>query len=147
MSTEHIESIKRVKQRYFAAVDAKDADALRECFTSDATLDYGPGSAPTVDEMVADYPQLPREADGSVSVLDSHLGVHAEIDLVSDTEAVGTWALQFRRVDRTAGTEMVLYGDYRDQYVLDGDSWKIRSCIFRTRWGRIAPLPPGTIFI
>ena len=147
MGTDHVEAINRVKHRYFRAVDAKDADALRRCFTADATLDYGPGSAPTVDAMVAGYGDVARDPDGGLLVLDAHLGLHPEIELVSDREATGTWVLQFRRVDRAAGTEMVLLGDYRDEYVLDGDAWKIRSCVFRSTWGRITPLPPGTVFM
>jgi len=146
MSTDHVEAIKRLKHRYFHSVDSKDAVELRGCFVAGAHLDYGPGGPSSADAMAAAY-EIAPDADRNVANIDTHLGLHPEIDLVGEAEAKGSWVLQFRRIDRVANTEMVMIGSYDDRYALVDGEWKIASCIFRSTWARIAPLPDGTVFI
>ena len=97
--------------------------------------------------MAVAYEEAAPDADRSVANIDTHLGLHPEIDLVGEAEATGSWVLQFRRIDRAANTEMVMIGSYDDRYALVDGEWKIASCIFRSTWARIAPLPEGTVFI
>ncbi len=133
-----IEAVKRLKARYFRFVDTFDLEGWLTCFTDDVVCLY--------DQAVSrkgSPAQDPYRVDGKAGIVDFwetnqnrlqsvHHGHMAEIDIVSDSEARGIWAME----DIVIFTEAILhgYGHYHEEYrKLDGE-WKIaRLHLTRTR--------------
>lgn len=70
------------------------------------------------------YLQMVKEG-AHAEMISHHNGHHGEIDILSDTEAIGTWYLyddlyEFRRGMRLYGTAF-----YRDKYLKVDGQWKI----------------------
>lgn len=138
-----IEQIKHLKYRYWRACDAKDPDGFRACFIRHgAKVDYGPlGSFDDVGPMLDIYKQIALERHGDgYAVLDMHHGYMPEIALISDTEAVGTWSLQFRCIDVARRTDRTTIGVYRDRYVIEDGEWKMSETKFTALWTASRPL-------
>ena len=126
MSTlEEIESIKKLKYKYFRCLDSKRWAELAECFTPDATSAYDGGK----------YSFQGREqilgflegALGRPTMITLHQGHHPEIELTSPTTATGTWYLEDQVIDAKRNTTLRGAAFYHDEYVkLDG-AWKLQS--------------------
>ena len=122
---EEIEAIKRLKYRYFRALDCKQWAELGETLSDDATTAYDKGKY-SFSGRAAILGFL-KDALGSPRVISLHQGHHPEIELTGATTARGTWYLEDMVFFLDAN--MVLHGAgfYSDEYVkVDGD-WKIKS--------------------
>jgi len=117
---EDIEAIRKLKAKYWNSVDDKKWDSLAECLAPD---------------FVFESPMLGRleGRDFCVKVLKramrnvatAHQGHSPSIEIVTDSTARGTWALQ-DRVQLTDGQYLTGYGRYEEEYVKENDAWKIR---------------------
>ncbi|MEP9394925.1 nuclear transport factor 2 family protein [Gordonia sp. VNK1] len=148
VATDPVESIKRLKYRYWRACDAKDPDTFRSCFIRHgARIDYGPlGNYDDADDLVEVFRSIALlRVDGTYAVYDMHHGMHPEITVTGDTTAVGRWSLRFRQVSLLDDTELLMTGDYDDDYVIEDGEWKIAACRFTDRWSMRRPLPPDTV--
>ena len=88
-----IEDIKNLKHRYFRAIDMSDFELLDHVFAEDITIDYRGGT-------------YRWESKGKQKIIDSlvqafhnqtaamHTAHHPEIEILSETEALGKWYLQ-----------------------------------------------------
>ena len=86
-----IEAIKRVKYTYLRCLDQKLWDEMREVFTDDAVAGYSGGKYSYEGrDAIIDF--LVRSM-GAETFHSSHRVHHPEIDLTSDSTAVGTWAM------------------------------------------------------
>lgn len=140
---EHRAAIADLKHRYFRAADSKDPEALRACFaTAGARIDYGPlGRFDDIDELVEVFRKVAlHRVDGKAVVLDMHHGMHPQITLTGADRDTGRWTLRYRRINLVERTELVLTGDYDDDYLLEGDGWKIAASRFRPLWSLTRPL-------
>lgn len=142
---EAIEAIKSLKYRYLRACDLKQPDVFRESFVQKgASIDYGPqvGRFEDADGIAEVYRRVALERqEGSYVVLDMHHGLHPEIEILSETEARGTWTLSYRRVSLNDRMQRVSTIEYDDRYEVENDAWRIRSCHVRTLWSLATPLP------
>lgn len=132
-----IEAIKAMKHRYWRACDNKDPDGFRSCFIRQgADMDYGAiGKADDVGPILQVFiDNALRKVDGTYNTLDMHHGLMPEITMVSPTEATGRWTLNFRQVNREAGTDTSMTGEYDDRYVIEDGEWKMSKCHFRVLW-------------
>ncbi|CAN5264247.1 hypothetical protein BH10PSE12_BH10PSE12_06050 [soil metagenome] len=155
---EAIEDIRQLKARYFRLGDSKDWDAWAQLFTVDALFDASEtnivGDMPTSATELPDSPlnEPIRGIDAilaackafvppsSVSV---HHGYMPEIEIVSDDEARGTWAMSDRISwpDGAPGSspdrvlvEMTGHGHYFETYRRVDGAWRIaRMKITRQR--------------
>lgn len=128
--------IGRLKARYFRHVDLKEWAALAEIFTDDVTFDRSTAhevmnrlSAPAVvpdrpvvsgrDEVVA----MIRRAVENIHTV--HRGFMPEIDVLSETEATGIWAMQ--DILRNFDGALILDGSghYHETYRRVGGRWLI----------------------
>jgi SnoaL-like domain len=119
------EEIKKLKARYFRAVDTKDWDLLAEVFAPDAIS--GPNEKGDVTNGLDAITERLRGALGEVQTV--HQGHSPEIELTSATTASGIWAQEDRIWDFPKGTGGTIhgFGHYHDSYVkLDG-GWRIAS--------------------
>ncbi|HQV58442.1 MAG TPA: nuclear transport factor 2 family protein [Ilumatobacteraceae bacterium] len=152
-TTDHladIEAIKQLKHRYWRACDGRDGVGFRACFIRHgARIDYGPmGSFDDVEPMARIFEAVTSARHGdNFAVADQHHGMMPEITMISATEAVGTWALQFRQVNMVHGTETTMVGHYDDRYVVEDGEWKIAACTCTVQWSITRPLGDATVVI
>ena len=122
---EDIEQIKRLKYRYCRCIDMANLAELRELFTADAGVCYVGGSyrfEVRGREQIIESIAMAFHAE-AVAVHNVH---HPEIDIVSPTEASGTWYLRdwfldLRNQRITDGTAL-----YHDRYVKQNGVWLIQ---------------------
>jgi hypothetical protein len=140
-----IEEIKNLKHRYFRAIDMADFDLLDDIFSEDITIDYRGGS-------------YRWESEGKETIKESlihafhnqtaamHTAHHPEIEILSETEAIGKWYLQdiFYNFDLgsiTQGTAL-----YEDQYIKVNETWLIKHSEYDRIWEQVSPINPEDKF-
>ncbi|MFV8816793.1 nuclear transport factor 2 family protein [Haliea sp. E17] len=132
MELVEIENIKKLKARYFRCMDTKDWNGWRDVFTEDATLlfdlavstggqDGNPAPRLEGREAIVDY-----VADVFATAQTMHHGHMPEIDLVSDSEARGIWAME-DIIDSGDGDITHGFGHYHETYRKVDGAWKIAA--------------------
>lgn len=133
------EEIRRLKSRYFRAIDLKDGTLLRSLFTDDVSinligaatdpvsgLNLLPGSTAGIlvgleNVMIAYLESL----NGLVSVHHGHMG---EINIIDADHAEGIWAMaDYLRFSNGPIRGLTGYGHYHDTFQRVGNDWKIRT--------------------
>jgi hypothetical protein len=120
---QEIEAIKRLKYKYMRCVDEKRWSELEECFAADATAAYSGGKyAYSGREAIMKFlvDAMDRESFHS-----SHRVTQPEIDLTSETSAVGIWALEDTVIDLQFDITLRGAAFYRDEYAKIDGEWKI----------------------
>ncbi|MGF7150211.1 hypothetical protein FHS96_003869 [Sphingomonas zeicaulis] len=124
-----IEDIKRLKARYFRCVDTKDWNTFRTLFTADAAFDIRddvPGCLMIGPDAIASAASGPLE--GCISV---HHGHCPEIDILSDVEAQGIWAmediLRWSADSALPGQTLHGFGHYFERYAKADGAWRISA--------------------
>lgn len=137
-----IEDIKQLKARYFRCMDGKDWSGLLDVFTPDAQFDMsaswsapdpatGQLSPPADERFRIDgrdaFIDLLRGAIGPLHTV--HHGHMPEIDIVSDTQATGIWAMEdvIRNAAGQAEHHLHAYGHYHERYAKTGGRWAISA--------------------
>ena len=121
---QEIEAIKRLKYKYMRCLDQKRWKEMAECFAEDATAAYSGGKYSFAGRAtILDFFE---KSMGRGSVLSSHRVHHPEIELTSETTATGVWALEDTFIDADAGVTIRGAAFYRDEYVKEGSTWKIK---------------------
>jgi hypothetical protein len=123
-----IEEIKRVKSKYFYAVDHKDWDLWRrEVFAPDARLET-PEVGLKIEGFEAILAWVIESVGDQVSV---HHGHMPDIEITSETTARGTWAMEDRLYRTPAhpladgATFLHGFGHYHETYVRTPAGWRI----------------------
>lgn len=129
-----IEEIKQLKARYFRCMDTHDWAGLAEVFTHDCRFDPHGALEENPDRGGAE-PILGREAattyirQGIEPITSAHFGHMPEIEILSETEATGIWALA--DILRTPTGEPFAmfrgYGHYHETYSKADGRWRIAS--------------------
>ena len=126
---EDIEAIRRLKHKYFRCLDCKLWDEMAECFMPDATTSYTDGkySFKGIEAIMG----FLKKSLGSDNVLSMHQGHQSEIDITSETTAMGIWTSEAGLViiDRNVSTREVNF--YHDEYVKVAGQWKIKHTGYR----------------
>lgn len=130
---EDIEDIRQLKYRYFRCIDTANVKELAELFTEDASIKYEGGTY-TFETQGRDKI---CEAIGyafHAEAIAFHHGNHPEIEIVSDTEATGTWYLRdwFLDLRRKITTDGAAF--YRDKYVKRDGRWLIAHSGYTRVW-------------
>ena len=120
-----IEEIRTLKARYFRCLDTKDRDGLASVFAPDAVLDHREAE---MDHTVEGADAIADSILTSVAnVTTVHHGHMSEIEILSDTQARGIWAMEDRLwwPEGAAIKTLHGFGHYHEDYrVCDGE-WKI----------------------
>jgi len=137
---EAIEEIRKLKARYFRAIDEKDEALLREVFADDVELDYrGSTTDPATginaaDDATSDIirggDHAARQVAASlVGLLSVHHGAEPEIEIIDAERASGVWPMVDRLRFPSGGPfrEMTGYGHYKETYVKERGKWRIRT--------------------
>jgi uncharacterized protein (TIGR02246 family) len=135
-----LEEIKRLKARYFRALDRKEWDAFAQVFTREAVME------------VPEAGMVQRGRDAIVASVSAalvgartvHHGHMPEIELTGPDTARGTWAMSdyVEWPPSESGERRGLqgYGHYLEEYVREDGQWRIaRLHLSRLR---IDPLGP-----
>ena len=123
---EDVESIKKLKARYFRCVDGKRWDDLSKVFTEDAVTDYGMGRRFEGVNAILDFFKN-RSNSGSEWVTGFHHGHNPEIEITSSVTARGTWALYNYMIDKQTHVNKHFGASYNDEYFKEKGEWKIKS--------------------
>ena len=119
-----IEQIKRLKHKYFRALDTNNWELMAECLTEDCTARYDSGKY-SYDNRQAILDFLSKFMDGPKQ-LTLHQGHHPEIEILSETEATGIWYLQDMVINLENNTTLRGAGFYEDRYTKAGGQWCIK---------------------
>jgi hypothetical protein len=135
-----VEAIKQLKASYFANIEAKNWDALRELLAPDVVEDTTCSAGPIFygrDPFIA-FLQLTLGAATT-----HHQGYDPHIKLTSATTAEGLWTLEDVLIfGGTLGVHG--YGHYNDRYTKVNGKWVVKySKLTRTRLDLINP--DGTV--
>ncbi len=143
-SLRDIEAIKQLKSRYLNACDRQDPEAVRDCFAEgEVIIDMSYfGHCRNRDEFV-DEVFVPRGCHEYV--LDMHHCANPEIEVLSDTEARGTWALNYRNINTQDHTLTLLSALYHDEYRKVNGQWKISGSRTEYRTALNCSYQPGTL--
>jgi bile-acid 7alpha-dehydratase len=136
---EDLEAIKQLKYRYFRCLDLKLWDELRECFTPDATVNYGDGRYcfQGVDAIL-DF--LIRSLGSESGALGAHHGHHPELELIGLASARGSWALDNYLFNPTQKRSVRIAAYYSDEYIKVDGRWRIQhtgyTALYHEEWNR-----------
>ncbi len=124
---EDIRAVETVKSRYLRACDRKQPDAVRDCLTPDAVVDYeGFPLFTDRDSFVEIYRQF-----GCVpNIVDMHHGQNPIVEIDGDT-AKGWFDLYFFQIDTTAKRLTQLAVNYDDDFVRQDGKWLIARTVSR----------------
>jgi hypothetical protein len=121
-----LEQIRRLKARYFRALDTKDWPTLVELFTDPVHIDVRDDGAGTTSSPQEFVESVRRALEGATTV---HHGHMPELELTSADTATGIWAMQDQiwwpegaPVRRLVGS-----GHYHETYRRTADGWRIES--------------------
>jgi bile-acid 7alpha-dehydratase len=135
-----MEAIKHLKHRYIRCLDQKLWDELGECLVDDATSSYGGGkySYKGRDAILA----FLRESLGP-SMITMHQVHQPVIELLSPSEATGSWALEDTviMVDHNIDLRGAAY--YTDRYVKVDGEWKIAHTGYKRLFEEMKPRTEG----
>ena len=112
--------IRRLKARYLNACDAKDVNAIRDCFTEDAQIDFPPLGSFDLKGLIAVFEQLAA----TTPIIDVHQGHNGEIEIDGD-EARARWNLGYATYDPDAKSFRLLASFYTDRYRKTAAGWRI----------------------
>ena len=119
-----IEAVKRVKNAYFRCIDTANLDELRELLHPNVHAKLVGGTYSIEFNTREEYVEMVANSFHS-QFIGQHNGHHPEIDILSETEATGTWyltdiAIDWKRGDKTTGSSL-----YTDKYLKTDGKWQI----------------------
>jgi hypothetical protein len=120
-----IEEIKQLKARYFRMLDLKDWPGFGRVFAADAVLEV-----PEADMVVQGREAIVTSVSSAlVGARTVHHGHMPEIEITGPDTARGTWAMfdyvEWERPDADERVGLRGYGHYVEEYVREGDAWRI----------------------
>jgi len=144
-----LEKIKRLKAKYFRCVDTQDMAGFGSCFTPDARLefDFAPSEdGGKVDSLVLDGRDALVEFWGTTfsTARSVHHGHMPEIDIHSETEASGIWAME--DIIEYPDSTIQGYGHYHETYRKQDDGEWLIASLHLTRL-RMAQHVRGKMFL
>lgn len=139
-----IEEVKRLKARYFLNLDRKDWQAWGEVFAEDVVMDVSaqfPDAPDPSIHIMRGRDFVVKSVSGFLGeTVTAHHGHTPIIDVQSETEASGIWAME-DNLFMPDGSRMLGYGHYEEEYRHIDGAWRIA----RTKLTRIRVLliPPA----
>ncbi len=138
-----IEAIKQLKARYFRTVDTFDLDGWLTCFTEDCRLKFDAdvqrrnASAPPYAALEGHRDVIHFWNSNSDRVESVHHGHTPEIEILSESEARGIWAME--DIVEFTGSLLHGYGHYHETYRKTDGEWRIATLhLIRTRLSQTA---------
>jgi len=133
-------AIAELKARYFRCVDTFDLEGWLDVFTDDAVLEFdlsvsGPGKPVPQRHRIEGKQQITEFWTSNADRLQStHHGHMPEIELISEDEARGIWAME--DIVEFTGSTLHGYGHYHETYRKQDGRWHIASLHLTRTWLR-----------
>lgn len=124
-----IEAVRNVKHAYFRCVDTGNLEEAKELFHPEVKVHFKGGTYEWVLNNREEYlAAIGKSFNAKVAA--QHNGHHPEIQILSETEATGTWYLHdifwnMNEQKRTVGTAL-----YRDKYLKTDGRWQIVESVY-----------------
>jgi uncharacterized protein (TIGR02246 family) len=115
-----IEAIKRLKARYFRAMDTKEWSELADCFTEDLIADFRQAPGMLAEGRDNYMSQLTEVLQDASTV---HHGHMPEVHIVEEGTATGIWAME--DIVEMPGLLLQGWGHYHERYRKEAGEWKI----------------------
>ena len=134
-----VEEIKALKARYFRYMDTRDWSGMYDVFTTDAVMDMREEMASLVEAgmnvggeglIIGRDAIIPSMSTAVAPTTTVHHGHMPEIELLSETEATGVWAMEDVVLLPSGSPKQRLqgYGHYHETYARGPDGrWRIAS--------------------
>jgi hypothetical protein len=136
-----VEEIRQLKARYFRCVDTKDWEQLALVFAPDVKFDRTTGTRlrdPWTGVWNPPLPELPLIVSGRDEVVRMvraatedihtvHHGFMPEIDILSESAALGVWAMSDELRDRDCRLIVRGSGHYHETYERAASGWAIKA--------------------
>ena len=132
-----VEEIKALKARYFRCLDTRDWSGMSDVFTADAVMDMREEMASLVEAgmtvsgeglIIGRDAIIPSMSTAVAPTRTVHHGHMPEIELLSETEATGVWAMEDLILLPPGAPKQRLqgYGHYHETYAREPDGrWRI----------------------
>jgi hypothetical protein len=144
-------AIEEVIYRYCHAIDRAEWRLASDCFTHDATYQYGP-----IDGGVADFLTFAQAATGHLLATHHQIG-NLLIDFADEDARVETYFTAYHRVPAEGPTEgafacngveqeVVMAGRYVDRFVRVGEHWLIAHRRGVHDWWRSGPATDAGLY-
>ena len=117
-----VEEIKKLKARYFRALDTKDWELYRSVFAQDCVIDLRRAGG----ELFQGIDAFMAYAESMKIVQSVHHGHMPEIELTGPTTATGVWSMEDYNIWEDS-TQNHGWGHYLETYEKQGDRWRIKT--------------------
>lgn len=117
-----VEEIKKLKARYFRALDTKDWELYASVFAADIVVDLRQAGG----QLFHGRDAFMAYARDMKIVQSVHQGHMPEIDLTGPATATGVWALEDYNIWED-GTQNHGWGHYLETYEKQGERWTIKT--------------------
>ncbi len=120
---QHREAIKDLRHTYWYSILDKNVDALVDCFTEDAELEYGFNIELSGRENIRDFfTQLLANEDLLRQI---PVGSNPLIDILDDNSANGRWTVEVSTIAISDAPSRRIAVQYFEGYRRGADGWKI----------------------
>lgn len=120
--SDDIEAIKKLKARYFRALDSKDWEAYGNVFAEDCIVDLSRAGGPRIEGR-----EQFRAYGSSLEIVQSvHHGHNPEIELLGSDRATGVWCLEDYNIWED-GRQNHGWGHYLENYTKREGQWYIQT--------------------
>ncbi|WP_338109357.1 nuclear transport factor 2 family protein [Pseudomaricurvus alkylphenolicus] len=121
---EDIESIKKLKARWWFACDVRSTADMRSCYDErDFLIDFGfIGQYRDMDKFIATFEELACHT----SHIDMHHGMAPEINITGPDSATGRWRMRFQLLETEKKLVQMMHGYYEDEYIKINGEWKMK---------------------
>lgn len=134
-----INEIQKLKYAYFRCVDTANLTELRTLLHDDVTNDLVGGDYSVSIKGADEFVDFIR-AQLHSKIVALHQGHHPEIEILSETEARGSWYLWDLFIDMAANTQMYGSALYEDRYVKENGRWLIKHNAYKRVFEVVEPL-------
>lgn len=121
-----LEKIKRLKHRYWRAIDRHLDDEIGDVFATDATCEYLNYGTIMGRTAIVEFFRTSVYPTYEMMV---HHGSNAEIDFTGNGAATGRWSYEAWMLAREPRVGFWHAGFYDDLYVVEDGEWRIRHTI------------------
>ena len=118
---EETEAIKKLKAKYWRAIDTKQWDEIAETLSDDVDADLG--LMKPADKQ--SYVEFVRDTVGDRYCI--HQGHNPEIEIIGETTAQGKWELYNELIEPETKKKLVFTAFYHDEYEKEGGEWRIKK--------------------
>ena len=120
---EAIESVKRLKARYWYCCDTKDVEGVRDCFLDGPVEIHYDGPVGLVHHRDGLY-EVFKNVACQTHIVEMHHGGPPDIEVTGPDSARGRWGLVYHLMNTETQTVSVCGGYYDDEYRrVDGRWW------------------------